>query len=66
MKPLAASNAHIKTPSDRKLGVERNVRSSSAIEGISVATFRAAASGAFISQGSDGKTAHVQARAKKK
>lgn len=66
MKPLAASNAHISNPSDRKLGVERNVRSSSAVEGISAATFRSASSGALIGKGVDGKTLRVKAHAKKK
>lgn len=68
MKPLAASNAHINTPSARKQGVERNVRSSSAVEGISVATFRSAKAGAFASKGADAKITRAPARvsAKKK
>lgn len=66
MKTLAASNRHLSTVSARKDGVERNVRSSSAVEGISVATFRSAATGRFISTDADGKATHVNARPKKK
>ena len=66
MKPLAESNAHINTLSARKQGVERNVRSSSAVEGISAATFRSAASRALTGKGADGKIPRVKARAKKK
>ena len=39
MKSLAASNPYLRTASARKEGVERNVRSSSAIEGISGKAF---------------------------
>lgn len=47
MKSLAASNSHLRTASARKDGVERNVRSSSAIEGVSGKAFRSAANGQF-------------------
>lgn len=50
MKPLAVSNAHLQAPASRKAAVERNVRSSSAIEGISAATFRSAANGRFVTK----------------
>ena len=66
MKPLAASNAHISTPSARKQGVELNVRSSSAVEGISVATFRSAKTGASVSKGADAKATRAPARASAK
>lgn len=65
MKPLAESNAYIETTLDRKQGVERNVRSSSAVEGISAGTFRSAASGAFVERSPDGKSASTKARTKK-
>jgi hypothetical protein len=48
MKSIAASNSHIRTATARKEGVERNVRSSSAIEGVSVKVFRSAANGRFV------------------
>ena len=66
MKPLAESNAHVNASSARKQGVERNVRSSSAVDGISAATFRSAASGVIISKGAVGKNSRLKARAKKK
>lgn len=66
MKPLSESNAHINTPSDRKQGVERNVRSSSAMEGISAATFRSAKAGGFVIKGEAAKTTRAPARAKRK
>ena len=50
MKSLAASNPHLQAPASRKAAVERNVRSSSAIEGISAATFRSAADGRFVTK----------------
>ena len=50
MKSLAASNRHLQTPAGRKAAVERNVRSSSAIEGVSAATFRSAADGRFLTR----------------
>lgn len=50
MKSLAASNRHLQTPASRKAAVERNVRSSSAIEGVSAATFRSAADGRFLTR----------------
>lgn len=64
MKTLAASNRHLSTASARKTGVERNVRSSSAVEGVSKATFRSAVSGRFNDGGS--KAPRVNERAKKK
>lgn len=45
MKSLSASNRHLQSAAARKQGVERNVRSSSAIEGVSATAFRSAASG---------------------
>lgn len=45
MKTLAASNRHLNTTSARKASVERNVRSSSAIEGVSGKVFLNAAAG---------------------
>lgn len=65
MKPLAATNRYVSALSDRKQGVERNVRSSSALEGISAATFRSAAEGALISKDTDRKTPSVNDCAKK-
>ena len=53
MKSLAASNRHLQTPASRKAAVERNVRSSSAIEGVSAATFRSAANGRFLIKAKD-------------
>jgi hypothetical protein len=66
MKTLATSNAHINTPSARKQGVERNVRSSSAVEGISEAIFHSAKTGAIIGKGGDAKTTRAPARASAK
>ena len=43
MKSLASGNAHLRSAAARKQGVERNVQSSSAIEGVSSAVFRQAA-----------------------
>lgn len=48
MKSIATSNVHLRTAAARKEGVERNVRSSSAIEGVSVKVFRGAADGRFV------------------
>lgn len=63
MKTLASSNRHLSTASARKAGVERNVRSSSAVEGVSRTTFRSAVSGQFR----DGaKAVRVNGPAKKK
>lgn len=42
MKSLADSNRHLRTASGRREGVERNVRSSSAMEGVSSKSFRSA------------------------
>ena len=50
MKSLAASNRHLQPPASRKAAVERNVRSSSAIEWVSAATFRSAADGRFVTK----------------
>ena len=50
MKSLAASNRHLQPPASRKAAVERNVRSASAIEGVSAATFRSAADGRFVTK----------------
>jgi hypothetical protein len=66
MKTLVSSNRHIGTTSARKEGVERNVRSSSAVEGISVKTFRSAVTGHFATKGANSKTTHVNERSKKK
>ena len=46
--------------------MERNVRSSSAVEGISKATFRSATSGASVKKCVDSENLPVKARAKKK
>jgi hypothetical protein len=48
MKSLAASNAHLRNASTRKAAVERNVRSSSAVEGVAGAVFRSAATGQLV------------------
>ncbi|WP_162347899.1 hypothetical protein [Pseudoxanthomonas gei] len=53
MKTLAASNRHLSTASARKDGVERNVRSSSAIEGVSSKVFRNAATGQYVTGSKD-------------
>jgi hypothetical protein len=66
MKSLAASNRHIGTASARKDGVERNVRSSSAIEGISTAVFRSAATGQFVTVSKHGSRTAVTERSPKK
>lgn len=50
MKSLSASNRHLQSASARKQGVERNVRSSSAIEGVSASVFRSAVSSQFVSR----------------
>jgi len=65
MKSLAASNRHLTTVLDRQHGVERNVRSSSAMEGISLATFRSAVLGRSIAKDASSKTPRVSGRAKK-
>jgi hypothetical protein len=67
MKSLAASNRHIGTAAARKDGVERNVRSSSAIEGVSAKVFRSAVNGRFAMHAKDGHPKTVTAgRPKKK
>ena len=66
MKPLAASNRHLGSASDRKQGVERNVRSSSAVEGISMKTFFSATSGKLVVARAVKKTARVKVAAQKK
>lgn len=48
MKSIAAGNPHIRTAAARKAGIERNVSTSSAIEGVSKTVFRSAASGRFV------------------
>lgn len=67
MKTLAASNRHLQTVSARKQAVERNVRSSSAIEGVSLKVFRSAATGRFVAHGQVAKRTVVvnQRHAKK-
>ncbi len=50
MKPLAASNRYLQTAKARDIAVERNVRSSSAIEGVSASVFRSAVSGRFTTR----------------
>jgi len=50
MKSLAASNRYLQTAAVRKSAVERNVRSSSAIEGVSTRVFRSAVSGRFATK----------------
>jgi hypothetical protein len=45
MKSLAASNRYLQAPGARKAAVDRNVRSSSAVEGVSAKVFRSAAIG---------------------
>ena len=54
MKSLSASNRHLQSASARKQGVERNVRSSSAIEGVSATVFHRAATGQFVTRTKDG------------
>lgn len=67
MKSLATSNSHLRTASARKDGVERNVRSSSAIEGVSNKEFRSAASGRFVTGSKDrARTTVKEQRPKKK
>lgn len=48
MKSLAASNRYLQAPEARKAAVDRNVRSSSAIEGVSAKVFHSAAKGRFV------------------
>lgn len=50
MKSLASSNRHLQPAAVRKSAVERNVRSSSAIEGVSAGVFRSAVSGRFLTE----------------
>lgn len=65
MKPLATSNRHLSSPVARKEGVERNVRSSSAIEGVSTKVFRSAASGMFVTVSKDRHATTVKQRRQK-
>lgn len=62
MKSLAASNRHLRTASARKEGVERNVRSSSAIEGISSKVFRSAITGQYMAVSKDRPTPTIKKR----
>lgn len=68
MKKLASSNSYLRSASARKDGVERNVRSSSAIEGVSGKVFRSAATGQFVTVSKHGPHATVvnERRPKKK
>jgi hypothetical protein len=50
MKSLAASNRYLQTAAVRNSAVERNVRSSSAIEGVSAGVFRSAVKGRFVAK----------------
>lgn len=50
MKSLAASNRHLQSAAVRNSAVERNVRSSSAIEGVSAGVFRSAVKGRFATK----------------
>ena len=64
MKSLAVSNRHLRTSAARKDGVERNVRSSSAVEGVSAKVFREAASGrigAAPKAGTNARVSHARA-----
>ena len=66
MKSLAASNSHLLTASARKDGVERNVRSSSAIEGVSAKAFRNATTGQYVTASKDRHSTTVKERRQKK
>lgn len=67
MKSLAASNPWLKAADARKAAVDRNVRSSSAIEGVSAKVFRSAADGRFVTTTKSGmRTAAVKAPRVKK
>ncbi len=66
MKTLASSNRHLSTASARKEGVERNVRSSSAIEGVSGKVFRNAVSGQYVTGAKDRDKSVVKERRPKK
>lgn len=66
MKSLATSNSHLRTASSRKEGVERNVRSSSAIEGVSGKAFRTAATGQYVTGSKDRDRTVVKERRSKK
>jgi len=50
MKSLAASNRYLRIPEARKAAVDRNVRSSSAIEGVSTKLFQRAADGRIVAK----------------
>lgn len=65
MKSLAASNPHLRNASARKAAVERNVRSSSAVEGVSSGVFRSAATGQFVTCPTVERKAEVKARVRK-
>jgi hypothetical protein len=66
VKSLAASNSHLRTASARKDGVERNVRSSSAIEGVSGKAFRSAATGQYVTGSKARPTSAIKERRPKK
>ena len=66
MKTLATSNSHLSTVSARKDGVERNVRSSSAIEGVSGKAFRSAATGQYMTKADVRPKSTVKERRPKK
>ncbi|MGH8063313.1 MAG: hypothetical protein ACREO7_15005 [Pseudoxanthomonas sp.] len=66
MKTLATSNHHLSTVSARKDGVERNVRSSSAIEGVSGKAFRSAATGQYMTKSDDRLRSSIKERRPKK
>lgn len=66
MKSLAASNRHLQVPAARKAAVERNVRSSSAIEGISASAFRSATNDCFVTEARASRSVVNGARPKKK
>lgn len=53
MKPLAASNRYLQSARIRNIAVERNVRSSSAIEGVSASVFRSAVDGRLLTRADD-------------
>jgi hypothetical protein len=58
VKTLAASNPYLRSAAARKSGVERNVRSSSAMEGVSSKVFRSAATPPLVA----GNIATVEGR----
>ena len=66
VKSLSSSNRHLQSASARKQGVERNVRSSSAIEGVSAREFRNAATGRFVASDKSASRTVVNDRHPKK